>query len=344
MFGRAAPNSDFHDLSNNGDQEKSTPATQGSWWQRWSLKRKIIVAATVLLVIIAIAVGLGVGLTLGGSDGESSGGEGNTPSPAPNGTRPAGIWKPVAGTTWNYELRSAIKDMTADAEVWDIDLFDNDEATIASLQSEGKRVLCYFSAGSYEEWRQDKDKFQDSDLGNDLNGWPGERWLNTNSENVRRIMRSRLDIAVQKKCDGVEPDNVDAYDNENGLNLGEPDATDFVTFLANEAHTRNLSVALKNAGAIVPSVIDLFEYSVQEQCIQFNNCEQFMPFIEANKPVFHVEYPKGEETNNNNLVAPNTKESVCGNSAAAGFSTIIKNIDLDGWIELCPSNQTYPTK
>jgi hypothetical protein len=34
-------------------------------------------------------------------------------------------------------------------------------------------------------------------------------------------MSSRLDMAQQKGCDGVDPDNIDAYGNENGLGLTE---------------------------------------------------------------------------------------------------------------------------
>lgn len=338
MFSKKPPKSEFQTFVNHADQEKLRPAQQSSWWQRWSLRTKLLVSAAVLICLVALAVGLGVGLTLGGA-GDGDDGKAPTPIP-PNGTIPAGIWKPVAGTTWNYELLHAVDDMSGDAEVWDIDLFDNDEEVIASLQSKGKMVLCYFSAGSYEDWRQDKDKFRESDMGNDLDGWPGEKWLDTNSDNVRRIMRARLDMAVQKKCNGVEPDNVDAYDNENGLNLGEPDAANYVAFLANEAHSRNLSMALKNAGSIVASVIDIVEYSVQEQCIEYENCDQFMPFIQANKPVFHVEYPKGDNTNDNNLIATDRRVSICDNHAASGFSTIIKNMNLDEWIEACPSNTT----
>jgi hypothetical protein len=324
-------------LENNADQGRLRPAGQGGWWQRWSLRRKIVIGATVLLVIIAIAVGLGVGLNMGGSDNGGDGGNVPPTPPPPNGTIPTGMWKPVAGTTWNYELLNPVDNISADAEVWDIDLFNNDIKAIGSLQAAGKKVLCYFSAGSYENWRPDKGDFQDSDLGNDLDGWPGERWLDTKSKNVRKIMQARLDMAVQKKCDGVEPDNVDAYDNENGLGLGEPDAVDFVKFLSKEAHSRNLSLALKNAGNIVPIVIDMVDYSVQEQCIEFDNCNQFTPFIRANKPVFHVEYPKGDSTSNNQLIPNQDQKSICDNSAASGFSTIIKNIDLDDWIQPCPS-------
>lgn len=342
MFGIEGPNSNFRAVGSNTDQEKFGQGLRSSWWQRWSFKRKIIIGVTILLIIVALAVGLGVGLTQGGgSGGSENNGKPPLPPVSPNGTIPAEIWKPVAGTTWNYELLNKVDPASSDAQVWDIDLFNNDEAAIRSLQSAGRRVLCYFSAGSYENWRQDKDKFQESDLGKPLSGWEGERWLNTNSDNVRRIMQARFDLAVQKRCDGVEPDNVDAYDNDSGLNLGEPDAVDYVTFLADEAHSRNLSLALKNAGNIVPTVIDIVEYCVQEQCIEFNNCDQFTPFIQANKPVFHVEYPKGDSTSDNSFIATTSKDSICGNSAAAGFSTIIKNINLDNFIESCPANQSY---
>ena len=91
-------------------------------------------------------------------------------------------------------------------------MFNNTAETIHDIQSNGHKVICYFSAGSYEDWRPDADQFQNgTDLGKPLDGWPGEWWLNTTSANVRRIMLSRLDIASKKGCDGVDPDNVDAY-------------------------------------------------------------------------------------------------------------------------------------
>ena len=43
--------------------------------------------------------------------------------------------------------------------------------------------------------------------------------MNLKSDNVRKIMQARLDVAKEKGCDGVDPDNVDGYDNENGLDL-----------------------------------------------------------------------------------------------------------------------------
>jgi endo-alpha-1,4-polygalactosaminidase (GH114 family) len=95
--------------------------------------------------------------------------------------------------------------------IFDIDLFDTPADTIKHLHNMGKKVICYFSAGSYEDWRPDASEFTKEDLGRGLDGWPGEKWLNLESENVRRIMKSRVDLAKSKGCDGVDPDNVDGY-------------------------------------------------------------------------------------------------------------------------------------
>lgn len=251
---------------------------------------------------------------------------------------PASVWKPTAGMSWQYDLRGGIPDASRNnIEVHDIDLFDNSAETIAQLQQQGAKVICYFSAGSYEDWRPDQDQFQPDDLGGDLNGWAGEKWLKTSSPNVRRIMESRLDMAVQKKCDGVDPDNLDGYDNdENGLGLTEQDSIDYITFLAKASHDRNLAVGLKNAGSIIPDVLDLVQFSVNEQCQEWNECDTYRPFIDQGKPVFHVEYPKGDDTNNEDNVSTSQVNSICGDGSAQGFSTIIKNMDLDQWIQECP--------
>lgn len=301
-------------------------------WRYWPTKKKAMVASLFLLVIIALAVGLGVGLGIG----LSRRGGGEEVPPPPTGTTTA-KWQPPVGTTWQIELLYPLNDTSVDADVYDIDLFNNDASTIKKLQDQGRRVICYFSAGSYENWRPDKDKFKNSDLGNTMKGWEDEKWLDLTSTNVRNIMVSRLDLAREKGCDGVDPDNVDGYekDNDSGLDLTMEDAADFVNFLANETHARNMSIGLKNAGAIIPSVIGNMQWSVNEQCAYYDECDTYAAFIEAGKPVFHIEYPKGDDTNNNSPVTTAQKVSACVFSGPRNFSTIIKNMDLDNWVETC---------
>jgi hypothetical protein len=304
-----------------------------------SRKKWLIVGAVAMVVLaIALGVGLGVGLTQGrpqGSDSAASSAPTSAPIPSPN-TTSGSIWQPRISDSWNYQLLKPLTSTNPNGiSVWDIDLFDNSQSIISGIQFQGSRVICYFSAGSYEDWRPDASSFKDSDFGKDLDGWPGEKWLNTNSENVRSIMSARLDIAVQKGCDGVDPDNVDGYNNDNGLGLTTDDSINYLQFLAAAAQTRNLSIGLKNGGEIIPEVIDLMQWCVNEQCVQYDECDTFRPFIDQGKPVFHVEYPHGEQ-NIDTLIATNTKANICDNAGAAGFSTIIKNMNLDSWTETCP--------
>ena len=64
-------------------------------------------------------------------------------------------------------------------------------------------------------------------------------------------MLAWLDQVVVKGCDGVDPDNIDAYDNYNRLSLTQADAVEYGNFLADAAHPRNMSMVLKNEGAIL---------------------------------------------------------------------------------------------
>ena len=291
-----------------------------------------------LVVVLAISIGLGVGLTHKHTHHSYTNvAPSASPSPPPfNNTSSSKVWQPAAGTTWNYELlRPLNATIEGNFDVWDIDMFDNTQEVISSLKEKGAKVICYFSAGSFENWRPDQSSFMPSDLGNELDGWPGERWLNISSSNVRSIMEKRLDIAVSKGCNGVDPDNVDGYNNDNGLGLTQQDSTDFMQFLAGAASQRGLALGLKNAGEIIDSVIDKMQWSVNEQCVQFDECETFAPFVARGKPVFHVEYPKGSDVNNDVDVSDDTKNEMCGAPSASGFSTIIKNMNLDSWVETC---------
>jgi len=125
------------------------------------------------------------------------------------------LWQPKVGTSWQIVLSKAIKvnngQVTPNVDVYDVDLFDTDAATISALKKAGKKVVCYFSAGSYEDWRPDAKSWNQADLGKGLDGWAGERWANVGAASVRNVMKSRIKMASQKGCDAIDPDNVDGY-------------------------------------------------------------------------------------------------------------------------------------
>jgi hypothetical protein len=101
-----------------------------------------------------------------------------------------------------------------DAPVWDIDLFDSDAATINTLKTAGKIVICYFSAGTLEDWRDDAKDFPTADAGKVLPEWPNEKWIRLGSAKIRDIMAKRIKLASDKGCDAIDPDNTGTYDCE----------------------------------------------------------------------------------------------------------------------------------
>jgi len=199
------------------------------------------------------------------------------------------VWKPQPGVTWQWQLTGTV-DTSLDVQMYDIDMFTNSPAVIQKLHADKRVVICYFSAGSYEPSRPDSATLANTDLGSVLDGWPDERWVDIRSPAVRTVMQARLDFAVKQGCDGVEPDNVDGFDNANGLGLTAQDQIDFNRFLAKEAHARGLSIGLKNTLGLVPNLVGSFDWALNEECEQFGECTALQPFIAAGKAVFHCEY------------------------------------------------------
>lgn len=235
----------------------------------------------------------------------------------------SGDWyRPDTSTSWQWQLVGTVNSGYA-VEVYDIDLFDNDSVFIQQLQASGKRVICYYSAGSYEEWREDAADFDPQDLGRTLDGWADERWLNIRSPKVLAIMEARLDLAVSKGCDGVEPDNMDGYSNANGFGLTADDQLAYNRLIANAAHQRGLSVGLKNDLEQIPELLAYFDFSVNEQCHEYHECEALTAFIEAGKPVFNAEYDSHYLNN------PAERDVMCTDALALGLRTLILPLDLD---------------
>jgi hypothetical protein len=241
-----------------------------------------------------------------------------------------GDWyRPTITTTWQWQLQvrdglAAINTSYA-VDVYDIDLFDVSAEQIAALQDQGRRVICYFSAGSWEQWRDDAVRFDKADLGAKLDGWPGERWLNIRSPAVMDIMLARLDLAVQRGCDGVEPDNVEAYNNHSGFELLPADQLAFNRMLANAAHTRGLAIGLKNSGDQAAQLVEYFDFSLNEQCHEYDECAQLQPFTDAGKPIWNAEYVKPD----NLATAQAAAADLCPRAQAEQIHTLVLPLELD---------------
>jgi hypothetical protein len=87
-------------------------------------------------------------------------------------------------------------------------------------------------------------------------------------------------------------------------------------------------------------VLPIVHFSVNEQCVRYGECETFAPFIAAGKPVFHIEYPDGAGEGSNvqglkSEVIGRYCEKDGGAEGSQGFSTVLKKMELDGWVEYC---------
>ena len=244
----------------------------------------------------------------GQGDGGSSGGDGGTGS----------WWQPRPGTSWQWQLSGAL-DVTVDAGVYDIDLFDNAPAQIAALQGMGRKVVCYFDT-AYEPGRPDSSQL-DPYKGNPVSGWPGQYWLDIRQPAVVNVMKARVALAQQKGCDAVEADDVDSRTNNPGFPITAADQQGFIRTLAAEAHSRRLSFALKNDLDEIPQLLGDVDFALNEECFQYNECSSLQPFIAANKAVFQVEYTSGD------LAAKGA--TICPQANALNFDTLIKHVELD---------------
>lgn len=138
---------------------------------------------------------------------------GTTPSPSggnsPSSTTAAFALKPTAGATWNIQLENVPSPAQADDDayhIWDFDMEDAPQSTIDAFHAKGHQVVCYFSAGSWEDYRSDADQFPKEALGKVLDGWPHEKWVDTRNAGVRAVMKKRIQIAKEKGCDGIDAD------------------------------------------------------------------------------------------------------------------------------------------
>jgi len=235
-------------------------------------------------------------------------------------------WRPGVGLTWQWQIGNLDIDTSIDAEVYDIDLYV-DQAIIDDLHAKGRKVICYMSVGSYEDWRPDQDQFPPEVLGKDYDGWPGEKWLDIRRiEKLAPILRARLDLCKSKGFDAVEPDNMEIHTNDTGFPLTFADQLQFAVWLAEEAHQRGLAIGQKNASDQVKDLVNIYDFAITEDAFFYHWAEEMTPFIQTGKPVFAAEYTD----------LGGDFELFCQESQKLRFSTILKNRGLDAWIQTCP--------
>lgn len=268
-----------------------------------------------------IGSGAAVAATMdaGGLASSTDGGGGRTTDGGDSGA----WWRPSPGVTWQWQLDGTL-DTTLNVQMYDIDMFDTDASTIASLKSRGVVVICYVDVGTWEPGRPDASEFPASVLGNADPDGQGEYWLDIRSSTVQELMQARFETAQTKGCDGIEPDNVDGYENDTGFPLTAADQITYNTWVAGAVHALGMSVALKNDVDQIGELEPLFDFELDEQCFDYDECDTLLPFIQANKAALEVEYGDA-----------GLATTICPQANALKLDTIIKDVNLDAFRVPC---------
>lgn len=229
-------------------------------------------------------------------------------------------------------------------DVFDIDLYVDtnltgegvfvvNTAAVDAIHARGKRAICYLSAGDVETFRPDYQAFVDFDAqcGHCLIGepfsrtFPDEFWANVNNDQgqqdfMLQMVGQRVAACAAAGFDGVELDVVDAWAQGSAVTGWEISAATQLEYnqrLANLVHSYGLTVALKNDLGQLAELLPYFDYAINEQCFQYDECfadpgSGYAAWVAAGKAVFQVEYRR-------------SPRRFCALANAAGFNAIRKS-------------------
>jgi len=234
----------------------------------------------------------------------------------------AAHWVPLPSASWQLQFSGTI-DLTVRADIFDLDMFDTSRRLVRKVHARGHRAICYINAGAWESWRPDAADFPSTAKGRDLDGWPGEKWLDIRRLDVLGpILLARVRLCRDKGFDGVEFDNVDGYQNATGFELSASDQLAFDRWLADTAHANGLSVGLKNTLGLVEELEPSFDFAIVEQCFVYHECALTSPFVDAGKAVIDIEYRL-------------ERAAFCDRAGRLGISAMRKHRELDAWRRPC---------
>ena len=104
------------------------------------------------------------------------------------------------------------------------------------------------------------------------------------------------------------------------------DQLTYALWLTEEAYARGLTIGLKNTPDMVADALPYYDFSVLEDCFYYTWCADLLPFIEAVKPVFAIEYTDMHVD----------FDAACMEAGSLGLTMILKHRNLDAFRQACP--------
>ncbi|MFD0788712.1 endo alpha-1,4 polygalactosaminidase, partial [Micromonospora azadirachtae] len=149
------------------------------------------------------------------------------------------------------------------------------------------------------------------------------RWLDVRRWDVLEpALADRFRLCRGKGFGAVAMADADAYLHRSGFPLDFDDQLRFNRRVAGLARSLDLSPGLMNDVPQLAALAPDFDFAVNEECVRLAECGKLLPFVDAGKPVFHVEYT-------------GTTEEFCVTTVGYGFASMRKQRALDAWREPC---------
>jgi Glycoside-hydrolase family GH114 len=230
---------------------------------------------------------------------------------------------PATDVRWFAQLDGAV-DVEQSYELFYLDPQQQDAAALAALQARGGHYLCYLSAGSVEDFRADAKDFPDSAIGNVLNGFPNEHWLDVRDPTVRELMARRVTALAAQGCAGIPPSSLAVHAADTGFDLTLTDALDYARWLAERIHAAGMSAGLTGPAALTRELWPTFDFGLAIGCVNGSMCAEYAPFTGAKKTVLHIEL--GDQVS-----APD----LCNAAKALGFTALVSDPGFTGRCIAC---------
>jgi hypothetical protein len=224
-------------------------------------------------------------------------------------------------------------------QVYDIDGIENSASTVSTLESSGKKTICYIevgTAGNYYTAAQEGlsttyySQYQTAgDFGSKLSGYP-EYFLNINAPSTVSITEAMINQqCAQKGFNGVETDLDETFNNnegKTGFTITEANEETYMTTLANYMHSLGLAWIIKNPDDVgdntyANAMYPLADAVITEQCNQYGTCS-FLSKYEGHKAIFNAEYSIATS-------------KFCPSDITAGINGALFNQNLNGTRSPC---------
>ncbi|MBM0278370.1 endo alpha-1,4 polygalactosaminidase [Micromonospora tarensis] len=223
---------------------------------------------------------------------------------------------------WQWQLTGPL-DPAVDATVFLLDPVATTAAQTAELRSRDRRLICQVHVGSVHPADPDATRLPDVVWGA-AGRRPDSRWLDVRAwDALEPVLADRLRLCRGKGFGAVAFADADGYASRTGFPLDFDDQLLFNRRLAELARSLSLSPGLVNDVPQVAALAPDFDFAVNEECVRLAQCAKLLPFTDAGKPVFHVEYT-------------GSTADFCVTTVGYGFASIRKDHTLDASREPCP--------